>query len=257
MATNHRTPRPLTSAATPPTNNPVPGGASYLSVGPMWAYERPPQNLNPWITRPPLLPLDFQLLPPPPSARPPPSWFIPAPVRPHPVFPTAHEPVSTARTRTTHLYPTPNSKTQQIVPFPIPGHPDDTLITPELYPRHTWAAPGAIPNRPTVGNQIRRKRLRELEEPKPEPELATFRCRLPQCQAEITGHVAARLSGFCSHTHMQFAIHMRMAKQCSRCGLRACPEGQAFCSAECANRRRRRSLYNILLRVFRLRSSAA
>ncbi|KAH9021554.1 hypothetical protein EDB85DRAFT_2000024 [Lactarius pseudohatsudake] len=237
MATtgNHGTPppRPLTSAGTALTNNPVPSVASsYPSVDPVWAYERPPQNLNPSTTRPPLLPL-----------------------------PTA---------RTTHLYPASHSKTQQIVPFPIPGRPNDTLVAPEPYP---GVVPGDYldgyrgrniscycrPNHPTVGNQIRRtrrKRPREIE-PKPEPEPATFRCRLPQCQAEITGHVAARLSGFCSHTHMQLAIHMRMAKQCSRCGLRACPEGQAFCSAEeCANRRRR-SLYNILLHAFCLRSSAA
>ncbi|KAH9021560.1 hypothetical protein EDB85DRAFT_2000074 [Lactarius pseudohatsudake] len=256
MATtgNHRTrppPRPLTSAGTAPTNNPAPSVASsYLSVGPAWA-ERPPQNLNPWITWPPLLPLDFQLSPPPPSAHPPASWSTPVPVRPHPPFLTAREQVPTARTRTTHFYPTPHSKAQQI---PIPGHPNDTLLTPELYPRHASVVPGSIPNCPTVGNQIRRKRLRELE---PEPGPATFRCRLPQCQAAITGHVAARLSGFCSHTHMQFAIHMRMAKQCPRCRLRACPEGRAFCSAEeCANRRRR-SLYNILLHAFRLRSSTA
>ncbi|KAH9017637.1 hypothetical protein EDB84DRAFT_1521243, partial [Lactarius hengduanensis] len=227
----------------------------------------PKVDLNPSTTRPPLLPLDFQLFPPPPpSAHPPASWSIPVPVLPHPLYLTAREQVPTART--THLYPASHSKTHQIVRFPIPGRPNDTLVTPEPY---LGVVPGDYldgyrrrtqtchcrPNHPTVGNQIRRtrrKRPREIE-PKPEPEPTTFRCRLPQCQAEITGHVAARLSGFCSHSHMQFAIHMHMAKQCPRCELRACPEGQAFCSAEeCANRRRR-SLYNMLLRAFCLRSS--
>ncbi|KAH9054542.1 hypothetical protein EDB87DRAFT_1646735 [Lactarius vividus] len=167
MATDHRT---LTSVGSAPT-----------------------ENLNPWITQSPLLPLsNFEPLP-----SPPPSAHLPASLSP-PVFLTAREQASTVPT--THLDP----------------------------------------------------------EPKPEP--ATSRCRLPECGATITGDVAARLSGFCSHRHMQSAINMRMATPCPKCGIRACPEGQTSCSAaDCANRRRRtdtplfEKVIEIVIRTFCLR----
>ncbi|KAH9014360.1 hypothetical protein EDB83DRAFT_2441410 [Lactarius deliciosus] len=96
------------------------------------------------------------------------------------------------------------------------------------------------------------------QEPKPEP--ATSRCRLPECGATITGDVAARLSGFCSHRHMQSAINMRIATPCPKCGIRACPEGRTSCSAaDCANRRHRsdtplfEKVINIVIRTFCLR----
>jgi len=67
------------------------------------------------------------------------------------------------------------------------------------------------------------------------PQQATFRCRLPECQVSITGEVAARLSGFCCDNHMWTAIERPIATLCPGCNQRACPEGKAFCSAECAN----------------------
>ncbi|KAH9169668.1 hypothetical protein EDB89DRAFT_1983625 [Lactarius sanguifluus] len=160
----------------------------------------PTENLNPWITQSPLLPLsNFESLPsPPPSVHPPASQYISASVRPQPVFLTAREQVSTAPT--THL------------------------------------------------------------DPEPKPELATSRCRLPECGATITGDVAAPLSGFCSQRHMQSAINMGIATPCPKCGIRACPEGQTSCSAaDCANRRYRSdtSLFDkvieIVIRTFCLR----
>ncbi|KAH9026638.1 hypothetical protein EDB84DRAFT_1501383 [Lactarius hengduanensis] len=97
-----------------------------------------------------------------------------------------------------------------------------------------------------------------LDRPKPEP--ATSRCRFPECGATITGDVAARLSGFCTHRHMQSAMNMRIATPCPKCGIRACPEGQTSCSAaDCANRMYRSdtSLFdkviNIVIRTFCLR----
>ncbi|KAH8979749.1 hypothetical protein EDB92DRAFT_333596 [Lactarius akahatsu] len=146
------------------------------SVGPA-----PTENLNPWITPSPLLPLsNFESLPsPPPSAHPPASQSISASVRPQPVFLTAREQASTAPT--THL------------------------------------------------------------DPGPKPELATSRCRFPECEATVTGDVAARLSGFCSHRHMHFyssirsAMNMHIATPCPKCGIRACPEGQTSCSDQDSN----------------------
>jgi hypothetical protein len=69
------------------------------------------------------------------------------------------------------------------------------------------------------------------------PQQATFRCRLPECQDSITGDIAARLSGFCCNSHMWSAIEHDIATLCSVCNGRACPEGKAYCSAECANGR--------------------
>ncbi|KAH9005415.1 hypothetical protein EDB86DRAFT_2877939 [Lactarius hatsudake] len=89
---------------------------------------------------------------------------------------------------------------------------------------------------------------------------ATSHCRLPECGATITGDVATRLSGFCSHRHMQSAMNMRIATPCPKCGIRACSQGQTSCSAaDCANRvyRSDTSLFDkvleIVIRTFCLR----
>lgn len=67
------------------------------------------------------------------------------------------------------------------------------------------------------------------------PQPITYRCRWHQCQTTIAGDTAARYSGFCCSSHLDLGIRHRIVTLCPQCRQRVCPDGQAFCRAECAN----------------------
>lgn len=60
-------------------------------------------------------------------------------------------------------------------------------------------------------------------------------CKWPECPTMVGADISARYSGFCCITHMRMAIHHDLVTRCSGCALWACPEGQRFCSAGCAD----------------------
>ncbi|KAN0135085.1 hypothetical protein V8E53_006976 [Lactarius tabidus] len=60
-------------------------------------------------------------------------------------------------------------------------------------------------------------------------------CKWPECPTMVTGDISERYSGFCCNTHTWIAIHHNLITLCPRCAQRACPEGQRFCSAGCAD----------------------
>ncbi|KAH9169202.1 hypothetical protein EDB89DRAFT_1986239 [Lactarius sanguifluus] len=261
MAPSHRTPplhQPVSSAGFSLAENPASSAATlastYLSRGPVRAValqsEHHPQS--PGLSRtalsflpPPDVPLSPQHL----SAYPPASQPGRVPDRPHPAIPMPGPGYYGSSVR---RYPSdlPPARVQRSVTMPITCLPNDTRVDCDLdYERdgdkdeddhdtlemHRSGALAEDPsNRPVfelwgssiVGIQTRAHGNRHLE-----PQSATSPCRLPKCPYLITVAVATRLGGFCCDSHMWAAINSGIATLCPRCKRRACPEGQALCSA--------------------------
>ncbi|KAI9452875.1 hypothetical protein BJY52DRAFT_891451 [Lactarius psammicola] len=261
MTPSYRTPpdhQPLSSAGLALAANPVSSVAStYLSGGPARRESKlPPQTFSDPSAR-----ITPSSLPPPnesyypypqhPSTYPPASQLVPASVRPQPAVPTPDYYGSTTRPYPPVLSP---PGVRGSVTTPVPGLPNDTRVYDELDGERDWDDYGISAtddgseldedplNQPIF--QLRGSSMAGIQETgsrryRPQgPQNSTSRCRLPDCQASITDAVAARLGGFCCDSHMWIAIHSGIASLCPECKRRACPEGQTFCSAECAKGRR-------------------